>query len=165
MWKRVKIGKLAGALRQCAKSRDGVIAVEFGLIAPIILALVLGVVEVSRAIENYLSIQTATRAGTHFALSKPPVQGDMSRIVSSVRAALPPDWVSAADGSAPKITASMVCECDVTGPAACGAPCGVGEKQQTYIKVEVQKIYTPLVSFRYFSPSYQLKTASVVRLK
>ncbi|MBA4130225.1 MAG: hypothetical protein C0519_02250 [Hyphomicrobium sp.] len=165
MLKCAQISRMVETLKQCVSSRDGIIAVEFGLIAPIILALVLGVVEVSRAIENYLSIQTATRAGTHYALTKPPVQGDMSRIVSSVRAALPPDWVSATDGSAPQITASMVCECDVTGPAACGAPCGIGEKQQTYIRVEVQKLYTPLVSFRNFAPSYQLKTASMVRLK
>lgn len=165
MLRLAQIDRLARMSKRLAASRDGVIAVEFGLIAPVILALVLGVVEVSRAIDNSMSIQTATRAGTHFALAKPPVQGDMSQIVASVRAALPTDWVSSNDGSAPQISASMVCECEITGPAACGAPCGVGEASQTYIRVEVQKLYKPLISFRYFAPSYQLKNASMVRLK
>ena len=86
---------------------QGAIAVEFGLIFPVILVMLLGIVEASAAISANLQVQGAARTGAHFGLVKPPVQGDMSPIISATRAALPAGWVSGNTDTAPQ--ANRVC--------------------------------------------------------
>ena len=158
-------GKFKDHFGAFCKAPDGVIAIEFAFIAPVMLVLMLGVIEASLAISDKLTVQSAARAGTHFGLTKPPVQGNMAPIVAAVRAAMPADWATANNGGAPQINASLYCECQVTGPAACGAPCAAGEAQMTYLKVQVQKLYKPLLSFRNFAPSFTFNNTSTVRLK
>lgn len=143
-------------------SDGGTIAVEFGMIAPIVLVMLLGVIEVSSAISQNLAVQASARAGTDFGLTKPPVQGDMQPIVGAVKAAMPAGW--AADGSKPNVKATLVCECEVSGPVACGGQCGQDERMQTYLKVDVTKNYTPIVNFRFFSTSVVFSNTSQIRL-
>ena len=163
---------LRGAILLCSRaggksfaaSGDGSIAVEFGFILPVILTMLLGIVEASLAISNQLTVQAAARVGTQFGLTKPPVQGNVQPVVDAARAALPQEWTGAgADGPA-TVAANLACECEFTGPAACGSPCGAGERSQTYLRVVVTKPYRPLVKIRYFSPQFVLKDTSLVRL-
>lgn len=159
------MSRAARAGRRFQAADNGTIAVEFGLVAPVVLVLLLGVVESSLAISDNLSVQAAARAGTHFGLTKPPLQGDMSSVIASARAAMPTDWAVPNGTNSAVVIASLKCECEITGPAVCGMPCGLGEASQTYLRVEVSKTYKPLLSSRYFSPSFQFKNASLVRLK
>lgn len=135
------------------------------MVAPVILIMLLGVVEVSIAISNSLAVQGAARAGTHFGLTKPPVQGDMAPVIASVKAALPADWTAAGAADPAVIAATVVCECEQTGAIACGATCGAGEAKQEYLKVDVSKVYKPLVALRYFSTNYKFQNSSQIRLK
>lgn len=141
---------------------DGAIAVEFGMIAPVILVMLLGVIEVASAISQNLAVQASARAGTDFGLTKPPLQGDMQPVVNAVKAAMPPEWTS--DGSNPTVNASLACECEVSGPVACGGQCGQNERMQTYLKVDVSRSYTPIVTFRFFTTSFRFSNSSQVRL-
>lgn len=152
-------------LRRLAQREDGAIAVEFGFVFPLVLVMLLGIVEASAAISANLSVQGAARTGAHFGLVKPPIQGDMAPIIGATRAALPAEWVSANAANPATIAASIACECELTGPVACGVPCGAGEQSLSYLKVDVSKVYTPLVALRYFSPSFVFKNSSQVRLK
>jgi Flp pilus assembly protein TadG len=144
-------------------SRDGAIAVEFGLIAPVLLVMLLGLVETSSAISTSISVQGAARAGTHFGLTKPPVQGDLAPVIAATRAAMPSGWTSGDDAA--KVSASLVCECEVTGSIACGNACNANEKSLTYLKVDVSKAYTPIVKLHYFTSNYTIKNSSQVRLQ
>jgi Flp pilus assembly protein TadG len=146
-------------------ARDGAIAVEFGLIAPVMLVMLLGLVEVSSAISTSLSVQGAARAGTHFGLTKPPVQGDLGPVIAATRAAMPADWSSGGSSSGAQVSASLVCECEVTGPIACGKACNANEKSLTYLKVDVSKAYTPIVKLHYFASNHTFKNSSQVRLQ
>lgn len=148
-----------------AQREDGAIAVEFGFVFPLVLVMLLGIVEASAAISANLSVQGAARTGAHFGLVKPPIQGDMTSIISATRAALPAEWVSTSAANPATIAASIACECELTGPVACGVPCSAGEQSMSYLKVDVSKVYTPLVALRYFSPSFVFKNSSQVRLK
>ena len=150
--------------RSFRSSRDGSIAVEFALIAPVVLVMLLGVIEVSSAISQNLSVQASARAGTDFGLTKPPVQGNVQPIIDAVKAAMPKDWASAASGGDPAITAALVCECEVTGAIACSSECGKGELKQTFLKVDVKKTYAPLVNFRFIKPTFKFSNTSQVRL-
>lgn len=144
------------------KSEDGSIAVEFATISPVLLIMLLGVIEVSSAINQNLSVHAAARAGTDFGLTKPPVNGDVQPIINAAKASMPTSWSS--DGSNPDVKASLVCECEVTGAVACGGQCAAGERMQTYLKVDVTKAYTPVVNFRFMSSSMKFSNTSQIRL-
>lgn len=159
---RARPGSSTSNFVECSR---GAIAVEFGFIAPVILVMLLGIVEVALALSNNMAVQAGARAGTHFGLIKPPVQGDMAPVTAAVKAALPSEWTSAGAQDAAQINATLTCECEVSGPIACTAPCGQGEKMQTYLKVDVSKVYTPLVTLRYFATNFEFKNSSQVRLK
>lgn len=149
------------ALWSCGK---GTIAVEFGLIAPVMLVLLLGVLEVSSAISSSLAVQGAARTGSQYGLTRPPIQGDVSGIIAATRAALPQSWASD-DAASTKVNATVACECEVTGAIACGGTCAAGEQMMSYLKVDVARIYKPIVALRYFSTGYEFKNSSQVRLK
>jgi Flp pilus assembly protein TadG len=151
--------------RAFRRARDGAIAVEMALVAPVILAMLLGIVEVSGAISANLSVQAAARAGTQYGLTTPPVQGDMSPIIGAARAAMPAAWTSSSSTSPAEVSASLVCECELTGAVACGAACAKGEQSLEYLKVDITKVYSPIVKFRYLGTNYTFKTSSQVRLK
>ncbi|MEQ1669520.1 MAG: TadE family protein [Hyphomicrobium sp.] len=146
-------------------SHEGAIAVEFAFIAPVILIMLLGVVEVSSAISSNLTVQAAARAGTHYGLTTPPVQGDMTPVINSVKAALPVAWTAAGAATPATINASVICECENTGPVACGGTCAAGENKQEYLKVDVSKPYKPIVTPRYFATNFVFTNSSQIRLK
>jgi Flp pilus assembly pilin Flp len=147
------------------RADKGAIAVEFGLIFPLVVIMLLGVVEAAAAISANLSVQGAARTGAHFGLVKPPVQGDVSPIVNATKAALPSGWVGTGVQNPAQISASVTCECELTGAIACGVPCPAGEQTLSYLKVDVAKVYTPIVALRYFAPTFEFKNSSQVRLK
>lgn len=147
------------------RAQTGTMAVEFGFVAPVVIALLLGVVEVSQAISSQLQVQAAARVGSNFGLAKPPVQGNVQPVIDSVRAALPADWIDAANANKAVVAATIFCECEVSGPAQCGAPCGAGERSQTYLRVDVTKPYTPMVQIRFLPLSFTLRDSSLIRLQ
>ena len=147
-----------------AHAQGGAIAVEFGMIFPLILVMLLGIIEVSTAISANLSVQAAARAGAHFGLAKPPVQGNVTPIVNAVKAALPAQWITDTEAPA-EISANLLCECELTGPVQCGVQCAAGEQTLTHLQVNVAKLYTPLVTLRYFSPTFKFQNSTQVRLK
>lgn len=140
----------------------GSIAVEFAAISPVLLIMLLGVIEVSSAINQNLSVHAAARAGTDFGLTKPPVSGNVQPIIDAAKSSMPAAWSS--DGSNPDVKASLVCECEITGAIACGGQCAAGERMQTYLKVDVTKTYTPVVNFRFISSSMKFSNTSQIRL-
>jgi TadE-like protein len=148
-----------------ASANSGTMAVEFGFIAPVIIGLLLGVVELSQAISSQLQVQAAARVGSNFGLAKPPVQGNVQPVIDSVRAALPAEWIDSASADKATVAAAILCECEVSGPAQCGAPCGAGERSQTYLRIDVSKPYTPMLRIRYLPLSFTLRDTSLVRLQ
>lgn len=151
--------------RRFTSDQRGAVAVEFGFIFPLLITMLLGMIEVSQAISAHLAVQSAARTGAHFGLVKPPVQGDVAPIIAATKAAMPSNWTGSGATDPAEISASVYCECELTGPAACGTACAAGEKSLSYLKVDVAKTYTPLVQLRYFAPTFQFKNSSQVRLK
>ena len=147
------------------RNRSGNIAVEFSLLLPVILLLALAAAEAALAISDQMTVQAAARAGTHFGLAKPPVQGDMQPIIDSVRAAVPSGWIDPKNPNKAVIAASIVCECEFTGAIQCGLACAPSERLQSYLKVDVSKIHTGLVKIRGWSATMKLQNSSLVRIQ
>lgn len=139
------------------------IAIEFALVVPMAVVLLLGATEASRAISQTLALQSAARAGLNFGLIKPPIQGNLDPVVAAVRANLPADW-NTSDVSAASVSASVQCECEFTGAVACGGTCAAGERTQTFLKISVSKPYVPLLKVGWM-PAFKLANTSTMRLQ
>ena len=153
------------AARSFGWCRRGAIAVELAFVAPVGIVLLMGVMEVSRAISHKMMLQAAARAGTNFGLIKPPKQGDLIPVTDAVRAGLPSHWQATGDSASAQITTAIQCQCEQTGAIACGAPCGAGERNQSFLRIDVSKQYVPLIKLPYWLPPVTLKNTSMVRLQ
>ena len=54
-------------LQRCGAERRGVVAVEFAIVAPILVAIVFGLIELGRAFEMQNLLEVAAREGARFA--------------------------------------------------------------------------------------------------
>lgn len=152
-------------LQDFARSSSGAIAVELACLSPFALLLLLGITEMTRAINHKMTLQAATRAGVNLALVSPPVQGDLTAVTAATRAVIPSAWLAPLAPDSTQISANLICQCELSGPIACGTQCGVGERTQTYVKVDVTKNYVSLVKFPDWSPNFVLSDTSIVRLQ
>lgn len=157
--------RLRSASHSFGRCRGGAIAVELAFVAPIGIVLLMGVLEVSRAISHKMMLQAAARAGTNFGLIKPPKQGDLSPVTNAVRAGLPSHWQVTGDSASAQVTTAIQCQCEQSGAIACGTPCGAGERNQSFLRVDVTKQYVPLIKLPYWLPPVTLKNTSMVRLQ
>jgi Flp pilus assembly protein TadG len=92
------------------RSEQGQTAVEFALIAPLLIVLLLGVVQFGIAFNNYLTITDAARAGARKAIVLRFNGGSVKDVEDAIRAAAPgldtaklkitvsaPSWTSGSD--------------------------------------------------------------------
>lgn len=144
---------------------SGTIAVEFAYMMPVFMVVMLCLGEVALAISDQMSVQAAARAGTHYGLQKPPLQGNVAPVIAAVEAAMPSRWISGDGGGKPIIAAAVLCECELTGPVQCGSACAKGERSQSFLKVDVTKVHKSILSFQGLKASLSLKNTSMVRLQ
>ncbi|MGL4398158.1 MAG: TadE/TadG family type IV pilus assembly protein [Hyphomicrobium sp.] len=156
---------LTSAFASWRRAISGAIAVEFGLIMPVAMILMLGVVDASLAISDQLTLQAAARAGAQFGLVKPPVQGNTAPLVASVRAAMPAEWSDNYTSDNATVAAAVVCECEFTGAIQCGNACAVNERLQSYVQVQVTRPYKSLVNFLDWTPQLTLGDTTRIRLQ
>jgi hypothetical protein len=52
-------------------SEDGASLVEFALVAPVLLLLLVGILDLGRAVNAYVTVSNAAREGTHYAILHP----------------------------------------------------------------------------------------------
>ncbi len=79
------------ALRTFARARDGLAAVEFGLIAPVLLTLLLGTVELCNALECHAKVTELSSAAADLVAQETTVSsGDMDNIFDATTSVLYP---------------------------------------------------------------------------
>lgn len=156
-----------GSILKCdfAAASAGTMAVELSLVAPVLLLVMLGVFEVSQIIDSQLTLQNAARAGTNQALIRPPVQGDVSDIVTAVRRTLPAAWRASQGEAAAQIIATLECQCTNGAAISCGAACAFGLSKQTYVSVRVARPHTLHFQSLALPGSVELSASSIVRLQ
>lgn len=115
------------------RDRDGVAALEFALMAPILLVMIMGIYDVGRAMSDTMRLETAARAGVEYALRAP---SDSAGIQNAALTTL-----QAVSGAVVD-PAVMTCSCPGTSEGACGASCS-GMKR--FITLVVHKNQTGLL--------------------
>ena len=110
------------------RDSQGTSAIEFGLIAPMLLVVVVGLADVNTMAYGSSNMQSAVRAGIHYAMVSGPDNVTVAEAQNQANAA----WTrKPADGS---VTAVKACKCAGAG-WDCATFCPDQTRPETYITV------------------------------
>ena len=104
----------------------GTSAIEFALIAPMLLAILVGIADVSRIAYGSSNMQTAVRAGIHYAMAGGT---DAATAQSHANTA----WTRKPAGGV--VTAAKVCKCAGVTVGNCDTPCADLSRPEMYMTV------------------------------
>jgi Flp pilus assembly pilin Flp len=109
----------------------GVAAVEFAVMLPLLVLVLLGVLDLGQASEQTIRLEAAARAGAQYGLYFPE---DGAGITQRVRDALPSGWTDIT--VAPP---AMVCECPASGTIACANAASCAEPVRRFLPITVTR--------------------------
>lgn len=112
------------------RSDEAAIAVEFAIIAPILLLLAVASIDIGLALSDYMKLTSAIRTSFDYALVKK--DNDLAGIENRVKA----------NASSATVSAVASCTCDGSAMGSCSATCS-GTKSK-FITVTVSQQYKPL---------------------
>lgn len=121
------------ALRGLFDRRDGSIAVEVALAAPVLLILLAGMADFGRAIMAESRLKSAIRAGLEYAQAN---SGNSAGIIAVVR--------TAAGDTDLSVASALVCECANGAAAQCGSTCADGLTPGGYVVITATQPFTPI---------------------
>lgn len=151
------------SLKRILRRRDrGVAALEFALVAPILMFVMVAIADGGNALQQAIRLEAAARAGAQVAFTHPGdtrfVTNDPSiALVNAATLAKLPDWtqaVSCTNGIGNGVCASYTswCQCPQSGNAAntsyafaCASATPPCEDYQQYASVTVTRNYSPLL--------------------
>jgi Flp pilus assembly protein TadG len=114
----------------------GVSVLEFALFAPILALMLLGAVDLARALATKFGIEQATQRTIELAtLGRQPL-ADYSYLRTEA--------ATAANVPIAQVTLDQWLECSNTRAASFGDTCATGQQTARYIKITVWKDYTPM---------------------
>jgi len=141
------------------RAERGNAAIEFALATPILLGLLVPVADLGIAFSQQIQVQQAAQAGAQYAL----LHGwNSSAISNAVTAATNLPGISAA----PAPTESCGCPTGTTISAAtCASTCANGETAGTYVFVNAQSAYTPVLPYSVLGSGVTLTAKATVRVQ
>lgn len=129
-------------LRNLAADERGTSLIEMALATPIFAALLMGMVDLSRAYSEKLQLEQASQRA---------IERVMNRQMNSTSYnTLKLEAMAAAGVAATDVTVDFWLECNGTRQASYDTSCSSGQIQARYINVAVQKKFTPVFGTKYF---------------
>jgi len=123
----VRLGRLARLVRD---DRRGSAAIEFAIVAPLLVLLAAGTLELGSAVVQKMEVQDAAAAGALYATEN---GWDQAGIAAAVAAAKPGKGVSASP--APALYCGCPTAAGVTTTATCTVACADGSPARKYVRV------------------------------
>jgi Flp pilus assembly protein TadG len=146
--------RLLVRLRRC---RQGVSAAEFGVIAPAMILLLAGLVDLAGAMQQTIRLENAARAGAQYAMSFPE---DTAGITAATAAA--------AGGSGATVSVEPAfCACPGGGTTrvSCeGTPCG-GGPSGVYVGISITRPYAAVIGIGGYVLPATLSGSAVARVR
>lgn len=137
------------------RNEKGVAAVEFALVAPILLLLLLGLADFGLAMRERMALASAARAGAERAWAD---SGDNAAITQAVQAA------GTLDAAAITVAVTEFCECAGTA-SACGVTCADGSTPATYVGVSVSEDFPLLLPYPGIGSPIALTGTAILRVQ
>lgn len=126
----------AGPVRRFGRAAGGAAAVEFALLAPVLVVVLSGIVGYGLAMFDKIDLVSATRAGAQLALID---SSDTSAIENAVVGATGLG-ITAAD-----VSTTEYCECLDGSTITCGATCGDGSDNRHFMTITATFDHTLLL--------------------
>ncbi len=126
------------------KSARGAAVIEFALIAPVLLLMVVGAIDIGTFIYQKMQLQSAARAGAQFAIQSDASISDSAGIANAAQIA------SELDFTGVTLTTTQFCACSdgiesaVDTSGSCTGTCAGGEFPGLYVRVNLKGDFTPL---------------------
>ena len=146
---RSRFGSLVRALRD----RRGVSAVEFALVAPVLIAIPIPVYDIGSSLHAKMQVEEAVQAGAQYVIAH---TFDSAKVSAAAAAA----------SSLPvTITTAEACGCpsgNTISAQPCGNACPNGTTAKKYATINGQATYTPLISYPVYGNTFTLTASSTV---
>lgn len=163
--------RFAARLRPLLRCNRGVAAVEFGLAAPVLLAVLIPVADLGIAFSSQQQLRQAVQAGAQYAASQPWNQNAPAAIANAVTAATALSGVSVSPApyqlcgcpSGSGVTAATSGSSIV--PATCGSTCANGETAGYYAVISAELPYAPVLPYSLLGSSTTLRAQSMIRIR
>jgi Flp pilus assembly protein TadG len=144
-------------LSRPAHETSGTAAVEFGLIVPVLVLMVVAVADIGLGVVRKMQVEDAVQLGAAYAVVHGFDVSAISTIVTggdSTISASPPPALSCGCAAGSSVT--------VVG---CGSTCPGGATAGTYVTVSAQTTYNTTLNYGVVRASYDLSAQSTVRLQ
>lgn len=150
--------RAARRLRLLARDRRGVVSVELGLITPVLILLLIGLVDVGRVFHRQMALDRAVRAAADYAVTIGATSGSVAAVREAVERVAPPD----ASGTR-VVSAGLSCLCGGTA-AACGQSCADGQAPSAYVSVSLEEVVAAIIPYPHVGQSIRVRSAATVRV-
>lgn len=154
-----RLRKIFRVLARLAGDASGVAAIEFGIMVPILVLMVVATADIGMGFYRKMQVEDAAQAGAAWAMKN---GFDVNKISNAVSSAT----------RAPAISVSPVplqfCGCaggSSISTVTCGSTCSGGALAGTYTTVSAQMTYNTILPYGFFPSSYNLNSQSTVRLQ
>jgi Flp pilus assembly protein TadG len=119
--------------------RAGTVTVELALLAPILAALLIGLVDIGDAYSDKLRLEQVAQRSIEKVMQNSFKVADVATLESEAEAAA---------GTGANATVTYWLECDETvktGANAYSSGCAEGEQYGRYVQIEITRTYTPII--------------------
>lgn len=148
---------MPGLLSRLCRCRKGVSAAEFGMIAPAMIVLLAGLVDLAGAMQQTIRLENAARAGAQYAMSFPE---DTAGIMAATAAA-----TGGSDGTVAVVPAFCACPGGSTAAVSCeGTPCD-GGPSGVYVGVNITRPYAAVIGIGGYVLPSTLTGSAVARVR
>jgi Flp pilus assembly protein TadG len=145
-------------LRDIISCDRGVSAVEWAMIAPIVMVLLLGVMDFGAAAIHKMQMANSVRAGLQYATVRKPIQGDLTQIQTAIDTAAPPDETGTRD-----VTVTLYCQCPDGSAIACTSSCAGGDRSSN-VSIVIQEDYQMMLGLPFAGSNLTLRAEGAVQL-
>lgn len=143
--------------RQFRRHDGGVAAIEFAIVIPLLVMMLICAVDLGMGIFRHMQVQNSAQAGAQYAMGTAFSATAISNAVANA---------TGYTGVTATPSPFQYCGCaDSAGitPISCGAPCAAGKTYGQYVSVSSQATYTPILPYPIISPKFTLTGQAVVR--
>jgi len=123
-------------IEKLLRCHQGVAAIEFALIAPVILVMMIGATDYGLAAINKITLTSAVRSGVQIVLGGNTNTATIRQAVvdaSSLGLALS------------NVSTAQFCECADGTTLTCGGTCGDGSKTRYFLQITADHLYQPVL--------------------
>lgn len=135
-------------LRNLAADERGTSLIEMALATPILAACLMGMVDLSRAYSEKLQLEQATQRAIEKVMNRQTNSTSYNTLRNEAKSAAHDAGFTTVQDS--DVTIDYWLECDGTRQANYDSTCSSGQAYARYIKVAIQKKFTPFFGTKYF---------------